>query len=168
MQDGLESAGEIKLPENIQVGPLTHASQWATLIGLKFGNMVTTCLSQIQKCRTNESTSAFLSTPTQPGANSRSDEDACSGIETLTLFRLEATLQYYRDWSVKRAKVWLNRWSVPQFLACSQRDPTLLLTLIKSHEVTFYLSPLFHLTLYKKYLLNIECHMKWYMVTLTD
>lgn len=82
--------------------------------------------------------------------------------EAQILFRLDATLTYYKAWIVKRCKSWLNSWAMPVFIACSQRDSTILLQLVKSYQVkigykcyrstnVLRFSPICRIILYYKY-----------------
>jgi len=124
IREAFQDTHRVKRPEQVALKSKPSPSEWATEIGEKFGQIVTTCVALIDgNNKINTGRSLMIS-----------DEEHL-GDEAQTLFRLEATLIYFKAWIVKRSKVWLNAWAIPQFLAFSQREPALLVKLIKSREV---------------------------------
>jgi hypothetical protein len=140
IREALEETYRVKRPEQVALVSKPAPAQWATEIGSKFGRIVTTCITLIDGVG-NGNKNVMRSMI--PAAMRLSDEEEHLGDEAQILFRLEATLVYFKSWAIKRSKVWLNGWAIPQFLAFSQREPALLVKLIKSREVSEKYNPAF-------------------------
>ena len=161
MRNGFEIAMRVKRPEQVSLLRNPGPSQWATSIGEKFGEIVTTCIMLIDgsdglmcsrvdsgatpHAHSQPNLQSTLNPPPAQGHKTHKlkfnlgNEEEPLSDEAQTFFRLDATLSYYRAWVLKRSKAWLNAWAIPQFLACSQRDTALLVQLVKSRQVRMVL-----------------------------
>lgn len=135
MREAFDEMFQVKRPEHIALVSKPDASQWATEIGAKFGKIVTSCVSMIDPGSHPHRPGNMNPSMTMVRQVSTPNEEEPLGNEAQVFFRLEASLVYFKAWVVKRSKVWLNGWAIPQFLAISQREPALLVKLIKSKEV---------------------------------
>lgn len=135
MREAFELTFRVKRPEHVNLIAKPKPSQWATDVGTKFGEILVSCISLIES---GNSITNRMSLPLEERQKLASvfGEEEPLGDEAQILFRLEATLNYFRAWTVRRAKVWLNSWAIAQFIACSQRDPAIVVQMIKSKEVT--------------------------------
>ena len=122
MIGGIGSARKIKRPEQVVIQRNPPTGQYSSDIGRKFGDISANCLTHI-------------------GGSSKIDDlgqlETSLCDEAGILFRLDATLGYFNSWMVRRAKVWLNGWAIPQFVACSQRDTALIVNFVREKKVNF-------------------------------
>ena len=120
MIGGIGCARKIKRPEQVTIQRSPSTGQYSSDIGRKFGDISANCLTII-------------------GGSSEIDElgplETSLCDEAGILFRLDATLGYFNSWMVRRAKVWLNGWAIPQFVACSQRDTALIANSVREKKV---------------------------------
>ncbi|CAL8071365.1 unnamed protein product [Orchesella dallaii] len=133
MREAFEITFRVKRPEHVALVTKPEPSQWSTEVGKKFGEMFSSCILLVES---GNSVTNRMSLPLaeRQKLTKMFGEEEPLGDEAQILFRLEATLNYFRAWTVRRAKVWLNSWAVLQFIACSQRDPAILVQMIKSKE----------------------------------
>jgi len=163
-----EIATKVKRPEQVQLRSNPVPGEWATVIGSKFGEIITTCVTlldggdsvgppsntshhvhhplpstpeNVHQAEGAEGEAAAQGNPAKFRFGIQAEEELLSD-EAQLLFRLDATLTYFMSWVMKRSKSWLNSWAVPQFLASSQRDTQLLWQLLKSREVRSPFVPL--------------------------
>lgn len=135
MRDAFETTYRIKRPEHVTLVAKPQPLEMATEVGKKFKEILSSCMSLMESGNAVNSRMALPPAERQQLISIFGEEEPL-GDEAQILFRLEATLNYFRAWTVRRAKVWLNSWAVQQFIAAAQRDPAILVQLIKTKEVT--------------------------------
>ncbi|CAG7732059.1 unnamed protein product, partial [Allacma fusca] len=109
-------AYKIKRPEQVMLTSPGLSQDWSSDIGRRFGDIALSCLESLQH------------------SSLQSSIETCLCDEAALLFRLDATLAYFNSWMVRRAKAWLNAWSIRQFVACSQRDSALLVSSVQRNQ----------------------------------